>query len=165
MTSIIKFFSQSDELGYLVLRPLSHIRANWELSWNGDEYAHEDDSYAELLNKLITELSTVNSPKKYHDNEDALVSFAKKHLKDIEKFGRLWKGGDDHRLILQEGSFSDVDEKNLVLASAGRVKAVISRNQITFDEMEDLHKTMKEIFDKFDSGPGHHIKVAYNAHR
>ena len=49
------FFCNSDLLDCLVLRPLSHIKSNWELTWDGNKqkYENEKDSYAQLLNQLI----------------------------------------------------------------------------------------------------------------
>ena len=41
------FFNWSDSFDYLVTRQLSHIRSNWELTWNHEEeeYESEEDSY------------------------------------------------------------------------------------------------------------------------
>jgi len=43
---VINFFQCNDLFDYLVTRQLSHIKSNWELSWNHDEkkYMLEEDS-------------------------------------------------------------------------------------------------------------------------
>jgi len=58
------FFSNSRYLARGVLRPLSHIVACWELTWDfeREKYLEEDGSYAALLNELLEELSTVSPP-------------------------------------------------------------------------------------------------------
>ena len=139
-----EFFSNSDLLDYLVLRPLSHIKGNWELTWDGDrqEYEPEEDSYAVLLNQLIEELCCVNPPSRYHDNEDRLAEYVRANLNwDIKKVGRRWVG-EDYAAILEQGDFDDIDEENLILAVAGRIKAAIDRDQLHFDDMEQSHQKM-----------------------
>jgi hypothetical protein len=51
-----------------VLRPLSHITLNWELTWNHTTkcYEPEDDSFASLLNKTIDELAETEPPADMH---------------------------------------------------------------------------------------------------
>ena len=140
----ISFFSQCDFLDCFVLRQLDHIRPNWELSWSGEPelYEPEEDSYAENLNNLIRELGSVAPPKKYHDHEDRLAEYviAKLNWKIEKKNGR-WVG-QDYSSILGQGGFGDLDEENLVLAAAGRIKAAIDRGQTNFDEMEMGHQIM-----------------------
>jgi len=41
MIDLLAFFSNSALLGYLALKPLSHIRENWELTWDPDEQHYE----------------------------------------------------------------------------------------------------------------------------
>jgi hypothetical protein len=138
------FFSKSDLLDYTVLRPLSHIKANWELSWNftGDEYEEEQNSYAKDLNNLIAELEKCKPPKKYHQNEDRLADYLIKSLKwPIYKKGNKWVGAD-YASILEQGGFKDFDQKELMLAAAGRIKAARNRNQGHFDDMEESHRRM-----------------------
>ncbi len=53
--AIRDFFAQSDAADYLVVRPLSHIRANWELRWDttANGWAPEEGSYAQAFNVLV----------------------------------------------------------------------------------------------------------------
>ena len=140
---IAAFFARSDLLDHVVLRPLSHIHLNWEITWDlaSGRYETESDSFAESLNTLIDELAHAKPPKRYHDNEDRLAEYVRDgHLKwPIQKFGNRWVG-QDYDLILQQGSFDDIDQQNLVLAAAGRVHAAIDRGQSEFDQMEDSHR-------------------------
>ncbi len=136
------FFAKSEFLDYLVLRPLSHINENWELMWNSDkeEYEIEEDSFADKLNDLILELSNTPPSLKYHDNEDKLAEYVKKHLNwSISKVGNRWFG-EDYPVILEQGGFHDFKETELVQAATGRIQAAIDRGQWHFDEMEDSHQ-------------------------
>ncbi len=138
------FFARSDSLDRDVLRPLSHILPYWETTWNATEqkYSEEDDSYAAELNALIEELAAAAPPAKYHDNEDRLAEYVVKHLKwPIRKEGNRWVG-EDYDVILQQGGFHDLDEQDLVLAAAGRIRAAIDRGQTHYDQMEDSHRRM-----------------------
>lgn len=77
------FFASSDGvLDRLVLRPLSHITQNWELSWDHEAqaYAPEEDSFAAILNQLISDLANCRPPERYHDNEDRLAEYLREHL-------------------------------------------------------------------------------------
>lgn len=141
---IKEFFSWSDLFDYMVTRQLSHIRGNWELTWDHAEemYEPEEDSYAEMINDLVIELSNLNPPLKYHDNEDRLAEYCKESLNwDIKKVGRRWVGSE-YASILEQGGFRDVDGKNLCLAACGRVKAALDRGQLHFDDMEESHRKM-----------------------
>jgi hypothetical protein len=74
------FFTCSELLDYMVLRPLSHINGNWELTWdsNTQEYQKETDMLSELLIDLIHELSTTSlTCLEYHLNEDKLAEYVK----------------------------------------------------------------------------------------
>ncbi len=136
------FFDNSMDLDWMVLRPLDHIKANWELTWDhvNSIYFTEDESYAEQLNFLIFELNQANPPKKYHLNEDALAEYVKKELGwEIEKKGNRWIG-TDYPLLLEQGGFHDIYEKNLILAAAGRIQTAIKLGQTHFDEMEESLK-------------------------
>jgi len=138
------FFADSDYLDHMVLRPLSHSRPNWELRWDRKTgtYLVEDDSYAGLLNDLLTELDNSSPPSRYHDNEDCLAEFVVKHLKwPIKKVRNRWVGMD-YDTILEQGGIHDVDQANLLLAAAGRIHAAKRRGQIHFDEMEKSHRRM-----------------------
>ncbi len=139
-----EFFRQSDLLDRLSLRPLSHIKGNWELSWDGDneKYEPEDDSYAEKVNQLIEELGRVDPPQKYHENEDCLAEYVLDNLNwKIKKVNGRWVG-QDYAVILEQSGFDDSAEENLVLAASGRIKAAIDRNQHHFDDMELSHQKM-----------------------
>lgn len=143
MNSDIKgFFDNSGLLDYLVLRPLSHIRENWELMQDNvnEEYEREDDSFASNLNELILELSKTTSPAKYHVNEDKLAEYVKKHLNwSINKVSNRWKG-EDYEMILEQGGFHDINETELVQAATGRIQTALDLGQLHFDEMEDSHR-------------------------
>jgi hypothetical protein len=139
-----EFFRNSDLLDRLSLRQLSHIKGNWELTWDdiNGEYMPEDNSYAAQVNQLLWQLSSVHPPNKYHDNEDRLGDYVQEHLKwKIEKIGNRWVG-EDYAAILEQGGFKDVDQDNLLLAAAGRIKAARDRKQLHFDEMEQSHQKM-----------------------
>jgi hypothetical protein len=138
------FFSHSALLGHLVLRQLSHIKDNWELTWDEDkyEYESEEESYAESLNQLIEEISCAHVPSRYHDNEDCLAEYVRSKLNwNIEKIGSRWVG-EDYAAILEQGGVHDINEENLISAVAGRIKAAMDRNQIHFDDMEQSHRKM-----------------------
>ena len=140
------FFADSgaDCLDREVLRPLSHIHANWELTWDdaAQRYREEEDSYARELNKLIEELDNAAPPAKYHDNEDRLAEYVRKHLNwNIQKVGNRWIG-EDYAAILEQGGFHDIDEKELVMAAAGRIHAAIAFGQSHYDDMEESHRRM-----------------------
>ena len=141
---IRKFFAWSEDLDYLVLRPLSHITTNWELTWDHDalEYVPEDDSFAMLMNGLIKDLSASPLPNQHHKTEDSLAEYVIKHLKwPIRKENGRWVGAD-YTSILEQGGFHDIDQKQLVLAAAGRVRATIKLGQLHFDNIEDSHQRM-----------------------
>jgi hypothetical protein len=138
------FFADSDYLDHMVLRPLSHIHMNWELTWDRKTgtYFVEENSYAGLLNDLLTELENCSPPSRYHDNEDCLAKFVVEHLKwPINKIGNRWVGAD-YDSILEQGGFHDVDEANLLLAAAGRIQVAKRLGQTHFDEMEESHRRM-----------------------
>ena len=138
------FFLQSIVFDHQVVRPLSHILPNWELTWDDTtgKYVEEEDSYAKLLNVLISELDSTIPPSKYHDNEDRLAEYVKKSLNwKIYKKGNRWLGMDNFS-ILEQGGFQDIDQNELLLAAAGRIKAAKNRGQFHFDDMEKSHREM-----------------------
>lgn len=142
--SIIEYFENSDSLDYKVLRQLSHINMSWELIWDEEakEYVREEGTFASILNDLIIEIAETIPPEKYHDNEDALAEYVITHLKwKIHKEGNRWVG-EQYESILEQGGFADIDEKNLVQAAAGRIRAAIDRGQVHFDDMEESHQKM-----------------------
>ncbi len=141
------FFGWSDLLDYMVNRELSHIRSNWEMTWDdsNDNYIPEEDSYAEALNKLFEEMSEVNPPLKYHDNEDRLAEYLQENSNwSIRKRNGRWIGAA-YESILEQGGFGDVNQEQLILAAAGRIRAAIDREQTHFDDMEESHRYILAI--------------------
>jgi hypothetical protein len=151
-TTVKDFFAWSQWVDEDVLRPLSHIRGNWELTWdhNTRSYRPEHDSFAELLNQLIDELDACDPPSRYHNNEDVLGECVQRTLNwGIKKVGRSWVGSHDNRLtppdyiaMLQQGAFDDERQANLVQAAAGRIQAAIMLGQTHFDQLEQSHQYM-----------------------
>lgn len=143
----VSFFGWSCLLDYMVNRELSHIRGNWEMTWDHSEnkYEPEEESYAEALNELFVELSSVDPPSRYHDQEDRLAEYLRDHSKwKIRKVKNRWIGAP-YKIILEQGGFSDVDQEQLILAAAGRIKAALNRGQNHFDDMEESHRYILSI--------------------
>ena len=141
---MIEFFDRSELLDYEVLKPLSHIRGNWEISTGtGDlHFEIEEDSFAKQLNSLIDELDVAEIPSRYHDNEDVLAEYARDTFnQEIRKVGSRWVGSD-YRLILQDGGILDIDEQNLIQSAKGRINAAIERGQKHYDDMDSGHRQM-----------------------
>ncbi|MCY7398765.1 MAG: hypothetical protein LH466_08025 [Sphingomonas bacterium] len=140
-----EFFAWSNGiLDTVVLRPLSHITQNWELTWDHDarEYEPEENSFASALNRLIGHISTTLPPKRYHDNEDRLAEFVIASLGwKIRKENGRWVG-EDYDFILEQGGSTDWDQIELLNAAAGRVHAAMDRGQMHFDDMEESHRRM-----------------------
>jgi hypothetical protein len=123
MSNIREFFAPSDFMEHEVLRPLSHIRANWELQIDPKTgcYLEEEDSFAALFNALIDELETTHPPTRYHDNEDRLGEHVQKHLNwKIRKSGGTWVNQDgsqlhptDYLALLEQGGFDNQGIHNL----------------------------------------------------
>ena len=144
MTPIENFFFKSELLDYLVLRPLSHIKGNWDLTYDGKEhfFIPEDDSFAEEINQLLIDLNNSTPPSSYHDNEDCLAEYVKANLNwDIKKNGSQWEGAE-YKSILEQGGFSDNEQQNLLNAAAGRIKVAIDYKQLHFDDMERGHQNI-----------------------
>jgi len=141
---MIEFFKYSELLDYEVLRPLSHIRGNWELM-PGDGCYHfevEDNSFAKELSELIDELDQSETPERYHDNEDNLVEYVRKRFDGkIEKVGNRWQGRD-YQSILQDAGFHDYKEENFVRSAKGRIEAAKKYGQEHYDDMEQGHRKM-----------------------
>ncbi|MCU8466012.1 hypothetical protein BTO03_24905 [Vibrio parahaemolyticus] len=140
------FFEDSEFLDYEVLRPLSHIRGNWELSPGTDTlFEPEEDSFAVELSQLIEELETTDIPSRYHDNEDRLARYVQEKFdNEIEKIGNRWVG-QDYRIILQDAGFFDINEQNLVQSAKGRIVAAINFGQEHYDDMEFGHRKMLAV--------------------
>ena len=137
-----EFFGWSNLFDCMVTRQLSHVRGNWELTWDHEnkQYEPEEESYAELINELVLELSELDPPEKYHDNEDRLAEYCKDSLNwDIKKVGNRWVGSS-YASILEQGGFKDWNQKDLCLAASGRVKVALHRGQMHFDDMENFHR-------------------------
>ncbi|WP_433896370.1 hypothetical protein [Sphingobacterium mizutaii] len=135
------FFCKSALLDSFVLRPLSHIRSNWDLYWDVDKkrYKIEEDSFAKEFNDLITELETISPAGNYHEYEDKLAEYVASRLNwGVEKNGNRWTKAD-YESILEQGGFFDVNEKNLLKAASGRINKAIEYGQNSFDEMEMGH--------------------------
>ncbi len=138
------FFANSDYFDYLVTRPLSHVYPLWELIWDSDSgcYQPDEDGLAQKVNEIIREVEQLSPPARYHDSEDRLAEFVIERLGwPVRKVGNRWVGGD-YSVILQQGGFSDADQRELMLAAAGRIQAARRHRQSHFDEMEDSHQRM-----------------------
>lgn len=144
MSKLIEFFRHSELLDALSLRQLSHMKHNWELTWDDEreQYEPEEDSFAQKVNDLIVELSDIKPPRRYHDHEDRLAQHVIDRLGwDIRKVGARWVG-QDYPSILEQGAFGVEAQKELLLAAAGRIKAAIRLGQRHFDDMEESHRKM-----------------------
>ncbi|MGF1680201.1 hypothetical protein [Photobacterium minamisatsumaniensis] len=135
------FFEHCDYFERLVTKPLFYIKPEYELDWLDGKLVEREDSFACYLNQLFDELDNVVSPNNYHKYEDIIAEYCALEEPTIRKKGILWIG-QDYGWILENGSYDDIDEQNLVLAIAGRVKAAKRFNQCNFDEMEHGHRTM-----------------------
>jgi len=139
---LINFVKHSELFDYMVTRPLDHILPNWELTWDDDtdRFIPEKDSFAEKVNEMLDELVAMPIPDKYHDNEDILAEYVQKHHNwNIFKVKGRWISCD-YREILNQGSFGDADQKNLLAAAKGRIAAAIQHGQTKFDDMEYGHQ-------------------------
>ena len=78
---ILDFIDYSDIFDHMVLRPLSHIRGNWELQWNYEklEFLEEEDSFAKDLNQLLRDIADCKLPcnYRYHASEDIIARLVK----------------------------------------------------------------------------------------
>ena len=118
--------------------------ACWELTWDFErkKYLEEEGSYASLLNELLEELGTVSPPARYHNSEDRLAEYVIEHLNwPISKVGGRWVGAD-YDSVIEQGAFHDLNEHDLTLAAAGRIRSARVRGQKHFDEMETSHRRM-----------------------
>ncbi|WP_305301783.1 hypothetical protein [Muribaculum intestinale] len=139
---LINFFKHSDLFDYMVTRPLDHILPNWELMWDDDtnRFIPEEDSFAQKVNEMLDELIAIPIPDKNHDNEDILAEHVKQHLNwNIAKIHGRWISCD-YQEIINQGSFGDEEQKNLLAAAKGRISAAIQHGQTKFDGMEYGHQ-------------------------
>lgn len=142
--AVREFFSNSIILDQQVLRPLSHIKGAWDVTWDHEaqRYMPEEGSFAKLLNIIIDEIADTAVSVSYHENEDAVVShLASKSGSTLAKIRGRWQT-NDYRGLLEQGGFDDVDQGDLLTAAIGRVAAAIMRGQRHFDEMEEGHRIM-----------------------
>lgn len=137
-----QFFARSDYLDTMVLRPLSHITMNWESRWDGETYRPEAGSFAGDLNEIIEQIAVSARPDRYHDNEDNLAERVVAELHwPIQKKGGFWQGAD-YPSILEQGAFTDLGQRELASAAAGRVHMALDFGQTRFDDMDDGHMAM-----------------------
>ena len=141
---IRNFFAWCDQLDVEVLKPLDHIKSNWDVTWDSSkrQYEPEDNSFAEQLNQLIEDVATTAPPSRYHDNEDILAEYVIKRLKwQIRKERGRWER-IDYESILEQGGFDDVNQAELLTAATGRIYAAFKFGQTHYDEMESWHRRM-----------------------
>ncbi|GHY52645.1 hypothetical protein VCSRO70_3444 [Vibrio cholerae] len=136
-----KFFENCDYFERLVTKPLYYIKHEYELNWLDGKLIESEDSFACYLNQLFDELDNVVAPEYYHQYEDIIAKYCELDEPTIRKKGKLWVG-QDYGWIIENGAYDDIDQENLVLAIAGRVKAAQRFHQNTFDEMEERHRVM-----------------------
>lgn len=151
-SKIQHFFQASNFLEHEVLRPLSHIRAGWDLYIDPvtGRYEDEEDTFAWLFNHLIDELSRSTPPAKYHDSEDCLAEHVQKSLNwRIRKQTGAWVNESGERLTpsdylatLEQGGFHLEGVQDLLDAAAGRVATAIRYGQLCFDDMERGHQVI-----------------------
>lgn len=151
MMTVKSFFQNSTDLYTCVLKKICHIKQQFMLEWNEttQKYIGGFNSFANELNSLIEELDLIDVPDYYHDNEDILAEFVRDRLGwNIYKVGRFWKWNDndenksDYYAIIEQGGWYDAEQKNLLEAVAGRIKAAQHFGQTNFNEMEEGHKVM-----------------------
>jgi hypothetical protein len=143
-SALVRFLGDSEYLDRLVLRQLSHINANWELTWDDEcsSYRAEEGSFAAKLNAVIGELSDVEPARNYHDYEDVMAEETKFRSKwNIRKENGRWVGAD-YPSILEQGSMNNLFRTELLRIAAGRISLGVKFGQTRFDEMEDGHRTM-----------------------
>lgn len=144
---LITFVKKNELFDYMVTRPLDHILPNWELIWDDktNRFRVEEDSFAVKVNEILNELLHVPTPDNYHDNEDVLAEYVQSHLNwDIAKVHGRWISCD-YGAVINQGSFGDEEQKNLLAAAKGRIEVAISRGQTKFDDMEYGHQRILAI--------------------
>lgn len=138
------FFAWSLVLDEDVLRPLAHVKGNWEITWDHDtrRYEHEQDSFAKQLNIMVDDIADTAVSPRYHDNEDVIANYlAGRPQSGIVKKDGRWTGAS-YGWILEQGGFSDIDQSELLTSAIGRVAAAIDRGQLHYDDMEQGHRLM-----------------------
>lgn len=138
------FFSDSSYLETDTVRHLRHMDSTYELIWDSGkrQYQEDDNIFAQLLNSLIKEIGATKPAKRYHRREDIVASYVVTRLRwAISKKEKYWVGAE-YDSILEQGGFDDIDERNLVLAAAGRVMTARDHGQNHYDHMEESHRRM-----------------------
>lgn len=142
--TVKNFFGWSDLLDHDVVRPLWHIKANWELTWDhsAKQYEPEEDSFAKQLNQMIDDIADTAISSSYHENEDVIANHlaSRPGSKIVKKNGR-WIGAD-YGFILEQGAFDDINQAELLTSAIGRISAAIEFNQLHYDDMEQGHRLM-----------------------
>ncbi|MFC3023596.1 hypothetical protein ACFODT_07140 [Vibrio zhugei] len=75
---VVNFFANSESILDYVLKPLEHIRSNWDVIWDCDKYLEEENSFGAELNALINEIAETKAPDNYHKYEDKVAFFQSK---------------------------------------------------------------------------------------
>ena len=143
---ILDFIDCSDIFDHMVLRPLSHIRGNWELQWNYEklEFLEEEDSFAKDLNQLLRDIADYELPcnYRYHASEDIIARLVKKHLHwNIYRDRRGFWHGAEYIWIIEQGTLYDIDQQEILKALKGRILAAIVRKQ-KFSDIDSGHQAM-----------------------
>ncbi|MDG1286323.1 MAG: hypothetical protein P8P30_02025 [Rickettsiales bacterium] len=149
----VDFFARSDWLDYAVLRPLSHVAGNWELTPDGKFYKAEEDSLADHLNILIDEIAKTHPPISYHYHENSIAS-QHRDTKDgsviLSKSKNIWLDPITKKPIsiaqvghyIEQSAARGVDDSELVAAASGRVARSISCDVNHFDDLDQGHLSM-----------------------
>jgi hypothetical protein len=151
--NVVTFFARSDWLDYAVLRRLSHVAGNWELTYDGDFYKPEDDSLADHLNVLIEEIGKTFPPKNYHHYENILASQhydTKSGGVILSKSKRIWLNSATKKPIpkeqlgfyIEQGAIGNSDVPELVIAAAGRIATAMKHGVEHFDDLDSGHMSM-----------------------
>jgi hypothetical protein len=154
--AVFDFFANSDFLDHVVLRPLSHVAANWELTSipGPDLYLEEDNSLAGQLNVLIEEISTSNPPRDYHAYENKLaMNYPEVRSGRYYLEGKLWRDIQSGKLVekdfvghmIEQATAAQNDVPDLVLAAAGRVATAFNFRVAHFDDLDRGHMEMLSV--------------------
>lgn len=156
LTHCETFFENSDILDHAVLRPISHVAPNWELTWDlsSGRYEEEEDSLAAHLNKLIEEISHSLPPQDDHalENQYAInyegVASGRFHLD-----GKLWRDRQTGKLVnkdfvghmIEQATCGHYDVPDLVHSAAGRVSTALQFGVDHFDKLDRGHMEMLSV--------------------
>jgi len=156
--SAAAFFANSDWLDRAVLRPISHVAGNWELTWNthADRYEPESDSLADHLNVLIHDMAASKPPADYHHYENKLaISYddVKSGRFKLNRSRKLWidtatnlpVSKDMVGHMIEQATCGHYDVPDLVLSAAGRVATSLRFGVSHFDDLDDGHLEMLSV--------------------